>query len=224
MLLLLRCCCAIGSAFIFSLYMPNPAILLYRLSPYKDCAGDYCQEQWYWYEDLAFKIRIVTVVLWMITWALLEIRSFKRAGLPTPKFLTHLRYGPVAIAALSIAISFASEFLLIQYSRWQIISYIHSDAPVTEYPSFKLYNNYRGLCGNGAAAVEYELYGNTPAAYIDDPDPARRARALQASRYVYDWLNEPRYGPSIEALEMALSDPDPTVREIAAEFYRNLSY
>lgn len=224
LLLLLRCSCATLSAFIFSAYMPNPAHVLYRLSAYNDCIGEYCQEQWYWYDDLALKLRVATVALWMLLWALLEIRRLRRSGLPTPKLLTHLRYGPIAVVVFSVVTILATDFLLIQYSKWQIVSYIHSDAPVTERPSFELHNNHRGWCGNGMAAAEYELYGDTPAAYIDDPDPATRARALQASMYVYDGLNQPKYGPSIKALEKALWDPDPMVREIAAKFNAELSY
>ncbi len=224
MLVLLRCFCATVSAFIFSYYMPNPAHLLYRLSPYEGCVGDYCWEQWLWYDGLAANVRAVTIVLWMILWGFLEIRSLKRLDWPIPKLLTHLRYGPVAILVFSVATILASDFLLIQYSRWQIVRYIHSEAPVTETPSFNLHNNYRGWCGNGFSATEYDLYGETPAAYIDDPDPATRARALQASKSVYDWINQPKYGPSIAALEKAAWDPDPMVRDVAAKFLADLSY
>ena len=66
MLVLLRCFCATVSAFIFSYYMPNPAHLLYRLSPYEGCVADHCWEQWLWYDGLAANIRAVTIVLWMI--------------------------------------------------------------------------------------------------------------------------------------------------------------
>ena len=59
------------------------------------------------------------------------------------------------------------------------------------------------------AAHEYALYGATPAAYYDDPDPAVRARAVQASTYVYDWLNNPGDGPSVEVLTKAQDDPRP---------------
>jgi len=36
-------------------------------------------------------------------------------------------------------------------------------------------------------------------------------------------LNHPNDGPSIDALKKATSDPDPMVREIAAEFNAELS-
>jgi hypothetical protein len=68
----------------------------------------------------------------------------------------------------------------------------------------------------------YYLYSNTPAAYIKDPDPAIRARALQASMYVYDWLNHPSDGLSITTLKKAASDPDPMVRDVAAKLSAEL--
>ena len=219
MFVLLRLCCATISAYIFVLYMPNPVYLLYPLLRSLGASSD---EEWYWYYDLAFKVRVITAVLWMLTWALLELRNVTRAGRPTPKLLTHLRYGPIAILIFSVATIVASDFLLIQYSRWQLVRWIHSDAPVTEKLSLKLHNNYRGWCGNGFSANEYDLYGDTAAAYIDDADPAIRARALQASMYVYDWLNHPHDGPSIVALKKATTDADPMVRDIAAEYNAEL--
>jgi hypothetical protein len=196
--------------------------LFYRLSPYWNCYGEYCYEQLIWYRELGFNLSVVSGMLWMAAWAFLEIRTLRRLGRPIPKLLTHLRYGPIFTLVFSIAASIASDLFLIQYSRWQIVRYIHSDAPVTETPTLKLHNNYRGWCGNGYSAHEYYLYGDTPAAYIDDPDPATRARALQASMYVYDWLNQPNDGPSITALKKATADPDPMVRDVAAKFSAEL--
>ena len=213
MFLILRFCCATLSACIVILYIPRPAYPLYLVSS---------DLTWFWYEDPAFKMRVMGGGLWMAVWALLEIRSFRRSGQPTPKLLTHLRYGPIAILILSIAMATAFDVLLIQYSRWQIVRYIHSDAPPTERPSFKLHNNYRSFCVNGMAANEYELYGDTPAAYINAPDAATRARALQASMSVYDWINLPNDGPSIVALKKAATDPDPMVRELAAKLSADL--
>ena len=222
MFLFLRLCSAMLSAFIFVVYMPNPAHLLYRLSPYYDCASEYCDSQWYWYEDLAFDIQLSTAALWIALWAILEVRNRRRFPLPTAKILTHLRYGPVAVFVFSVVAILATDFALIQYSRWQIISYVYSDAPVTERPTFDLHNNYRHWCGNGAVAQEYALYGDTAAAFIDSGDPATRARALQASMFVYDWLNHPGTGPAIEAVKKATADPDPMVRDIAEKYRSEL--
>jgi hypothetical protein len=218
MFVLLRLCCATVSAYIFVLYMPNPAYLVY---PFLRSLGASFGEDWDWYYDLAFKVRVITAVLWIATWAFLEFRNV-RAGRPTRKLLTHLRYGPIAVLIFSVATILGSDFLLIQYSRWQLVRWIHSNAPVTEKLSLDLHNNDRGWCGNGRSATRYDLYGDTAAAYIDDADPAIRARALQASMYVYDWVNQPKDGPSVVALTKATSDPDPMVRDIAAEFNAEL--
>ena len=218
----LRLCCATLSACIFVNHMPNPAHLLFRLSPYDLCASAYGEAEWLWYEDLPFKLQVITAALWIALWAFLELRTFRRRPSPAPKILTHLRYGPIAIFVFSMIAILATDFALIRYSRWQIVWYIHSDAPVTERPSFRLHNDYRHWCGNGMAANEYALYGDTPAAYIDDADPATRARALRASMYVYDWINNSNDGPSIAALKKASVDPDPTVRDLAASYTAKL--
>src|ERR1041385_5628686 len=146
MFFLLRLCCASVSAYIFVLNMPNPAFLLYRFSR---CSSELVEDQWSCYNDFTFNVRVITASLWMATWALLELRNLMRAGQPTPKLLTHLRYGPIAILIFSVATIVASDFLLIQYSRWQIVRWVHSDAPATEEISLRLYNNFHGWCGNG---------------------------------------------------------------------------
>jgi len=223
MSLIVRFLCAMLSAVIFVWYMPSPAQMLFRLL-YSDCWSEDCYAAWSWYNALAFDIQIITVALWMALWTFLEIRRFKRLPSPAPKLLTHIRYGPIAVFVFSLVAIAAFNLALIQYSRFQIIRYVHSDAPVTERPSFELHNNYRHWCGNGMAANEYALYGDTPAAYIDDPDPATRARALQASMYVYDWINNPQDGPSIEVLKKAAADPDPLIRAIAAHYNSEVHY
>lgn len=214
MFFLLRLCCATLSAYIFTLFMPIP-YQLFLVSPDAD---------WPLYYDVVYRIKLIAGVLWMTAWAFLEIRSFRRPGRRIPRLLTHLRYGPIVILVFSIATILASDLFLIQYSRWEIVRYIHSDAPANERPSLKLHNNYRGWCGNGMTANRYDLYGDTAVAYIDAPDAATRARALQASMYVYDWINQPDDGPSIDALKKALTDPDPMVREVAAQFRADLYY
>lgn len=226
MFILLRLCCATLSAYIFAFNLPLPPYLLFRLS---QLLGENEGVPWIWYDhppsdELAFNIRFVTGMLWMTVWALLELRSARRVGRGAPKLLTHLRYGPIAILVFSIVTCIASDMFMIQRSKWQLVSWIHSDAPVTATPEFSLHNNYRGWCGNGWGANKYYLYGSTPAVYIDDADPAVRARALQASIYVYDWMNEPHDGPSIDALKKATTDSDPTVRDIAAKFRAQLHF
>ena len=215
MFFLLRLCCATLSAYIVTLFMLIPTYQLYLLSPAADLSA---------YDDVVYMIKPIAGAIWMASWAFLEIRSFRRSGQRVPRLLTHLRYGPIVILAFSIATILASDLMLIQYSRWEIVRYIHSDAPANERPSLKLHNNYRGWCGNGMTANRYDLYGDTPLAYIDASDAATRARALQASIYVYDWINQPNDGPSIDALKKASTDPDPMVRELAAQFSVDLYY
>src|SRR5258705_1886852 len=128
----------------------------------------------------------------------LEISAHRQSQRQSPRLLTHLGYGPIAVLLLSLPAIIFSDMMLIQYSRWQIVRYIHSSAPPQESPSMKLHNNYRQWCGNGLAANKYELYGSTPAAYFDDPDPAVRARVLQASIHVHYSVNHPNDRPSID--------------------------
>ena len=221
-MLILRLCSALLSAYLFAVYLPNPAFLLWRLSPCADSWGDDCDVEFARYGRLATVLSMLAGLLWVAAWVSLETLARRRPPRQRPRLLTHLRYGPVAVLFLSVAAVVATDQMLIQYSRWQIVSYIHGDAPPREPPSFEPYNNHRGWCGNGMAAHEYALYGATPAAYYDDSDPAVRARAVQASAYVYDWLNHPGDGPSVEVLTKAKDDPDPLVREIAAEYFREL--
>jgi hypothetical protein len=202
--------------------MPTPVYFFWRFTACADSWDQFCEAEELWYEKLASTIKFLTVLLWIAAWLFLELRSRKHSGRPTPKLLTHLRYGPLAVLILSFAAIISFDMLLIQYSRWQIVGYIHSNASPQERPSFKLHNNYRHWCGNGMAANKYELYGSTPAAYIDDPDPKTRARALQASMYVYDWINLPGDGPSMSVVRKAAGDPDPMVRELAATFQAEL--
>ena len=63
-------------------------------------------------------------------------------------------------------------------------------------------------------------YGDIQVAYIDAPDAATRARALQASIYVYDWINQPNDGPSIDALKKASADPDTMVKRDSCPIQR----
>ena len=221
-MLLLRFCTAMLSACIVSAYMPSPIHFIRPLVSCWDSGSERCHLEMLWYENLAVGMRVVTGALWVITWLIMEIYTKRQSDGPVPKVLTHFRYGPLAILFLSFVTIFSTDFLLVQYSKWQLVQYIYSDAPVTEPPSIVLHNTYRHWCGNGMAATRYELYGSTPSEYIDDPDPATRARALQASMYVYDWINDPRYGPSMAALNKATMDSDPMVRTLAARINRDL--
>ncbi|HEX8146853.1 MAG TPA: hypothetical protein VF591_06715 [Pyrinomonadaceae bacterium] len=215
----IRLCSALLSAYLFAAYLPNPAFLLWRLSPCADSRGDDCDVEFAWYGRLAAVLSVSAGLLWVAAWVSLETSARRRSTPQRPRLLSHLRYGPVAVLLLSVFAVVATDEVLIRYSRRQIVRYIRGDAPPRERPSFELHNDDRGWCGNGMAAREYALYGATPAAHYDDPDPAVRARAVRASAYVYDWLNNPGRGPSVEVLTKAKNDPDPLVREVAAEHF-----
>ena len=221
-MILFRFCSALLSAYIFSMYLLSAAFFLWKLSP---CAGSWeeagagTREA---YEKLAVTFNIIAGCLWVAAWAYLEFLAHRSSERQKPRLLTHLRYGPLAVLLFSFIIIIFSDLLLIQYSRWQIVRYIHSDASPQMQPSFNLHNNYRHWCGNGVAANEYALYGEAPAEEYDSPDPATRARALQASIYVYDWINNPQAGPSIDVLKKAINDPDPLVRNIAEKYHPQL--
>ena len=218
MLLIVRFCTAVLSAYVLTLYMPFPPLSFLTLSR---CGGESwdesCEEASAWYGRLYALARVLVGFLWVLAWAALEL-SARGQTWRWRRLLKHLRYGPVAVLLLSYATMVFSDALLIQYSRWQIVRYVHGAASPFEPPSFDLHNDYRGWCGNGHSAHEYALYGPTAAAQFEDPDPAVRARALRASIAVYDWLNDPRDGPSMEVLRMAANDPDPLVRSVAAGY------
>ncbi|HEY0098313.1 MAG TPA: hypothetical protein VGB76_05100 [Pyrinomonadaceae bacterium] len=155
---------------------------------------------------------------WLAVWLWCELVVYRRgAGGKRSLLLLHLRYAPLATCAFYLIWLPPSEQLMIEHSRWQITRYIYSDAPPEVSPTFDLYNDYKGWCGNGYAAHEYWLYGETAAARFESDDPRVRARAFQATRLVYDWVNLPPNGVFDEVLRRARVDPDPLVRRLAAE-------
>jgi len=216
-MLFIRFCSALLSAYIVTIFLPPPALVLWKLRGCDEFWGDGCDFDTVWYHNLAISLKVVVASFWVSVWVCLEIMAYRQSQRQRPRLLTHLRYGPIAILVLSLATLILFDMMMIQYSRWQIVNYIHSNAPPEEIPSFNLHNNYRHWCGNGASASEYAHYGATPAAQFGDEDPAVRARALQASIYVYDWMNNPRNGPTVDVLRKALNDQDLLVRKIAAE-------
>ena len=218
----IRLCSASISALIFVTYVFDPVFLLRRFTPCGESWLDSCDANRIWFYNLSIRLKVLITILWICAWILLEIRTRKDSIGQRSSLLTHLRYGPIAVMLLSIAAIIFSDQLLIQFSRWQIVRYIYSNASPFEKPSFKLHNNDRGFCGNGVAAHEYYLYGQTPESSFSDPDPAVRARALRASIDVYDWINQPGDGPTINVLRKALEDQDPMVRRIAAEYQDEL--
>ena len=155
---------------------------------------------------------------WLVVWLLCELIVYRRGSSGKRSLLLlHLRYAPLAIYVFFLISRLPAEQLMIEHSRWQITRYVYSDAPPQVDPKFELYNDYKGWCGNGFAAHEYWLYGETAAAGFESDDPNVRARALQASWVVYDWLNQTSDGPFVRVLRKARVDPDPLVRKLAAD-------
>lgn len=155
---------------------------------------------------------------WLVVWLLCELIVYRRGACGKRSLLLlHLRYAPLAIYVFFLIWLMPSEQLMIEYSRRQITRYVYSDAPPQIEPEFELYNDYKGWCGNGFTAHKYSLYGHTAAAGFKSDDPQVRARAFQATRLAYDWLNEPAECPFIEVLRKARVDPDPLVRKLAAD-------
>jgi hypothetical protein len=218
---LVRLCSALLSAFVLTVFLSRSSFYIWSLL----CgwrSDELCYENFDMFRQVVSIITVVGGVLWIISWLTLEILARYRSHGPRSRLLTHLRYGPITILLLSIGAVLITDMALIQYSRWQIVNYIHSDAPPLRRPTFNLHDDYRSFCGNGFAPHRYAVYGSTPAEYLDDPDPGVRARALHASVYLQDrWANPPN-SSSLDLLGIAANDPDWMVRTIAAEYYVEL--
>ena len=165
---------------------------------------------------------ISVIGAWLIGLVSLEIVWLWRKRKPFPRLLSHLRYGPVAVLIFSIAITLSFDAVMIEHSKYVIRSYVHGRSNPESIVDLKLHNDYRGWCGNGYTAREYYLYAETAAEGFSSPDPAVRARSLQASVAVYDWLNGVDDGPFYPIMDKAVRDDDPLVRAIAADFRRSM--
>ena len=168
--------------------------------------------------NVSESVQAIAFVFWLATWTVLELLALWRKKKPFPLLLTHLRYAPMAVIAFFL-ISVTSFYQsMILHSKWKIRQYVYSNASPASPPSLELHNDHRGWCGNGYSAAIYALYADTAAEGFESTDPAVRARSLQASIEVYDWLNGVDDGPFPRLIERASSDPDPTIRKIAAGF------
>ncbi len=215
-MLLVRFCCALLSALLFTFSIPRSVLFLWWNFKCREHWDETCEEAYEWLHVITLCLMLLVAILWIATWAYLEIMRHRQSTRQRPRLLTHLRYGPIAVVVFSLATLLCYDTMMIQYSRWQIVRYIHSNASPREELNLDLHNNFRGFCGNGMAAHTYALYGTTPAEYIDDPDPLVIARAVKASIYVYDWINHSSEGPSRDVIRKAMADENPLVREIAA--------
>jgi hypothetical protein len=106
---------------------------------------------------------------------------------------------------------------MIQYSRWQIVQYIHSNTSPWLPPDLNVYNGSRGTCTPGMSLDTYGRYAETAVKYFDDPDPWVRARAIKAGLYLY--LGDKA---SSDVMKKAMADENLLVRQIAAEYQSEL--
>jgi len=126
---------------------------------------------------------------WIIAHIIVEISAYFSKNFRFKRLLTNLRYAPIAIFIFSGFIVPIYDAGMIEYSKRQIRNYIYSASPTIEKPNFRLHNNYRHWCGNGASAQENYLYFNAASEGINNENPSIRARSLLMSADVQDWLN-----------------------------------
>ncbi|HEX8196076.1 MAG TPA: hypothetical protein VF571_07810 [Pyrinomonadaceae bacterium] len=161
---------------------------------------------------------LVFLAVWLIGLAALESIWLWRKRNLFPRLLTHLRYAPFFVFLFSILAVSAFDQGMILYSKHQIRQYVYGNLSPEEKPDFKLHNDYRGWCGNGYLAREYGLYNEVAAEGFESSDAQVRARSLQASIEVYDWMNGVYDGAFPSLIKRAQDDADTLVRKIAEEF------
>ncbi|HEY0079134.1 MAG TPA: hypothetical protein VGB73_10845 [Pyrinomonadaceae bacterium] len=221
---IIRVSAAFVSAAIFALSIREIAlVMIWVVNKVSGISMPTLTDMLYELREQQTSFRALMFVSWLAVWLLCEVASRHRSSASRSRWVSHLRYAPLAIACFAAAFTLFNDGAGIQYSRWQITRYVYGDAsPQAEMPPLELYNDHRGFCGNGYSAHEYWLYGDAAAAGFESADPQVRARALRATAMVYDWLNGSEDGPFIEILFKAESDPDPYVRQLAASYKAEL--
>lgn len=197
-------------------------LYLWRVTP---CGGTWtenCIDYYNLYERVVFYLQTILAILWAIASVWLTLKKMRNVGKPRLRLLRHLQYGPIATLVLMMTIVFCCDMALIEYSRWKIVRYIHSNESPLNSPSFDLYNDYRGWCGNGYVARFYGLYGDVPVPEFNSKDPSVRARALRAAAGVCDWSDRSDDGPFIDLLNRGRQDSDPLVRRIAEHYWAEM--
>ena len=133
-----------------------------------------------------------------------------------PTVLRRLRWGSKTLPAMFFVASLAYNLAAVHRSREQIRSWVYSSEDPLTVPEFHLHTMHTGsFCGNARAEQRYWLYGEAAAEGIDDPDPLVRARSVQAEFAVCNFLVSDRSGPYDRVLDIAKSDPEPIVRQVA---------
>lgn len=100
----------------------------------------------------------------------------------------------------------------IEYSRYEIHQYIHSQASPWESPNIYLYLPHRVSCGNALNEELEQLYGDIPGQEYNSIDPSVRARALRMSVEIAGFREQGYIPPEIS--EKAQRDPDPLVQKV----------
>jgi hypothetical protein len=159
-------------------------------------------------------------LIWLVPLTVLEIICLLSNKNPLPKVTTHLRYAPIAVVCFFGAAMIVSDQAMVQYSKYQIRSYVYGHAPGDDV-QLDLHNTDRGWCGNGQSATLYSLYGDTAAEGFASPDSDIRARSTRMSLRVYDWLNGTCGGPFPDLIRQAETDADPFVRGMAQKFLKD---
>ena len=75
---------------------------------------------------------IVMLIVWLVPLILLEVVWLWRKRKPLPRFLTHLRYAPLAVLFSFIVITLSFDAVMVQYSKYQIRSYVYGNMPPEE--------------------------------------------------------------------------------------------
>lgn len=111
---------------------------------------------------------------------------------------------------------------MVQYSKYQIRSYVYGNTPLEQEIRLYLHNTDRGWCGNGYSATEYWLYAETAAEGFSSDDPKVRARSVRMSLQTYDWLNGvEKDSPFPKLIRQAANDENPLVQQMANEFLKD---
>ncbi len=119
----------------------------------------------------------------------IEITAYLSKNFTYKRLLTNLRYAPIAILVVSGIVVLTYDAGMIAYSKQQIRNYIFNDSQLIVKSDFRLHNNYRHWCGNGASAYENYLYFDVASEGINNENPYVRARSLLMTEEVRDWIN-----------------------------------
>jgi hypothetical protein len=156
-------------------------------------------------------------IAWLAVYLILETASFFQKNMRFNRLLTHFRYAPFAIIFFSCVNVFVFDLAMIEYSKWEIRNYVFSKSETIVEPDFRLHNNYRHWCGNGAVAQENYLYFETAAEGSNDENPYIRSRSLLMAADVQNFLNggDERFR---RLLAKSCSDSSLIVRDVAEQY------